>query len=159
MLFTKEITKITFEDVVSFCNQQIPESINLDYKKEFPTDLEKTISAFANTMGGLVIIGVEDKDSKPKLPVKGLKYQEGLRERVNSIILANIYPPVFPEIQVCDQVRKRTFIIIRIPQSNMTPHYIRHRTKIYIRTDDIIHPEKLAPAEIVFSKSVGNSFL
>lgn len=147
MLFTKEITKIIFEDVVSFCNQQIPESINLDYKKEFPTDLEKTISAFANTMGGLVIIGVEDKDSKPKLPVKGLKYQEGLRERVNSIILANIYPPVFPEIQVCDQVRKRTFIIIRIPQSNMTPHYIRHRTKIYIRTDDIIHPEKLAPAE------------
>jgi len=51
MLFTKEITKITFEDVVSFCNQQIPESINLDYKKEFPTDLEKTISAGANFSG------------------------------------------------------------------------------------------------------------
>jgi len=147
MLFTKEITKITFEDVVNFCNEQIRESINLDYKREFPTDLEKTISSFANTMGGLIVLGVEDKDGKPKLPVRGLKYEKGFSERVTSIILSNIYPPVFPEIQVCDPVRNRTFVIIRVPQSNMTPHYIRHRTKIYIRTGDITQPEKLAPAE------------
>lgn len=147
MLFTKEITKITFEDVVNFCKEQIRESINLDYKREFPTDLEKTISSFANTMSGLIIIGVEDKDGKPKLPVRGLKYEKGFSERVTNIILSNIYPPVFPEIQVCDPVRNRTFIIIRVPQSNMTPHYIRHRTKIYIRTSDITQPERLAPAE------------
>ena len=143
MLFTKEITKITFEDVVNFCNEQIRESINLDYKKDFPTDLEKTISAFANTMGGLIIIGVEDKDGKPKLPVKGLKYEKGFSERVTNIILSNIYPPVFPEIQVCDPIRNRTFIIIRVPQSN-TDHWIRHKTKIYIRTNDISKPERIA---------------
>jgi len=147
MLFTKEITSITFEDVVSFCKEQNPESINLDYKKDFPRDLEKTISAFANTMGGLIIIGVEDEDSKPKLPVTGLKYQEGYRERVNSIILGNIYPPVFPEIQVCPPIQNKTFVVIRVPQSNMTPHYIRHRTKAYVRTDDITHPETLATAD------------
>jgi len=147
MLFTKEITQINFDDVDIFCKQQIPESVHLDYKKDFPTNLEKTISAFANTMGGLIIIGVEDKDSKPKLPVKGIKYHKGLRERVNNIILSNIYPPVFPEIQVCEPDNNMTFVIIRIPQSNMTPHYILHRTKIYIRTDDITSPEKLAPAE------------
>lgn len=147
MLFTKEITKITFEDVVNFCNEQIRESINLDYKKEFPADLEKTISSFANTMSGLIIIGVEDKDGKPKLPVRGLKYEKGLSERVTNIILSNIYPPVFPEILVCDPIRNRTFVIIRVPQSNMTPHYIRHRTQIYIRTGDITQLEKLAPAE------------
>ena len=61
MLFTKEITKITFEDVVNFCKEQMPESINLDYKEDFPRHLEKTISAFANTMGGLIILGVEDR--------------------------------------------------------------------------------------------------
>lgn len=147
MLFTKEITKITFEDVINFCNEQIQESINLDYKREFPTDLEKTISSFANTMGGLIIIGVEDDDGNPKLPARGLKYERGLSERVISIILSNIYPPVFPEIQVCDPVKNRTFVIIRVPQSNMTPHYIRHRTKIYIRTGDITQLERLAPAE------------
>ena len=35
MLFTKEITEITFEDVVNFCKEQMPESINLDYKEDF----------------------------------------------------------------------------------------------------------------------------
>lgn len=143
MLFIKKITKITFEDVVNFCNEQIRESIHLDYKKNFPADLEKTISAFANTMGGLIIIGVEDKDGKPKLPVRGLKYERGLNERVTNIILSNIYPPVFPEIQVCDPIRNRTFVIIRVPQSN-TDHWIRHRTEIYIRTGDITKPERLA---------------
>lgn len=147
MLFTKEIASITFEDVVSFCKEQNPESINLDYKKDFPRDLEKIISAFANTMGGLIIIGVEDEDSKPKLPVIGLEYREGYRERVNSIILANIYPPAFPEIQVCPPVNNKTFVIIRVPQSSMTPHYILHRTQVYVRTDDITHPETLATAD------------
>ncbi len=147
MLFTKEIAKINFDDVVSFCKQQIPEGVHLDYKKDFPTNLEKTISAFANTTGGLIIIGVEDKDSKPKPPFEGLQYKKGFRERVNNIILSNIYPPVFPEIQVCNQISNKTFVIIRVPQSNMTPHYIRHKTQIYIRTDDISHPEELATAD------------
>lgn len=147
MLFTKEITKITFEDVSNFCNEQIRESINLDYKKDFPNDLEKTIAAFANTMGGLIIIGVDESDGKPKLPVEGLEYKEGLSERITNIILSNIYPPIFPEIQVCEPVRNKTFVIIRVPQSNITPHFIRHRTQIYIRTNDISHPEELASAE------------
>lgn len=147
MLFAKEVTKITYQDVVEFCKQRFPESIHLDYKQDFPSDLEKTISAFANTMGGLIIIGVEEEDSKPKLPVKGITHQEGLRERVNNIILSNIYPPVFPEIQVCEPVDNKTSVVIRIPESHMTPHYIRHRTQIYIRTDDVTKPEKLAPKE------------
>jgi len=147
MLFTKEITKITFEDVLNFCNERIKESINLDYKKDFPSDLEKTIAAFANTMGGLIIIGVDENDGKPKFPVEGLEYKEGFSERITNIILSNIYPPIFPEIQVCEPVEDKTFVIIRVPQSNMTPHFIRHRTQIYIRTNDINHPEELAPAE------------
>jgi hypothetical protein len=148
MLFTKKIEKITFEDVITFCNEQIKESINLDYKKDFPKDLEKTISAFANTAGGLIIIGVdEDNANKPKLPVEGLEHKKGLSERVTNIIVSNIYPPVFPEIHVCDPVNGKTFVVIRVPQSDMTPHYIRHRTKVYIRTGDISSPEKLATAE------------
>lgn len=147
MLFTKKIEEITFNDVVVFCNQQIRESINLDYKKDFPKDLEKTISAFANTVGGLIIIGVEEEDSKPKSPFEGLEYKDSLSEQVTNIIISNIYPPFFPEVHVCDKVNNKTFIIIRVPQSNMTPHYIKHRKYVYVRTNDISKPEDLATAE------------
>ena len=34
----------------------------LDYKRDFPRKLEKTISAMANTFGGIVLIGVEEDD-------------------------------------------------------------------------------------------------
>lgn len=148
MLLVKDITKITYQDVVDFCNKQIKESVNLDYKQDFPADLEKTIAAFANTQGGVIIIGVADKDGTPKLPVSGLKYQKGLSERVTSIVLANIYPPVIPEVQVCDPVAGKTFVVIRVPQSN-TDHWIQHRTELYVRTNDINKPEKLATREEV----------
>ena len=148
MLYTKEIEKITFQDVIEFCNQQYRENINLDYKQELNSNVAKTIAAMANTWGGLIIIGVEEEDSKPKLPVRGIEYKEHLREQVNNIILGNIMPPIFPEIQVCtSKDSKRAFIVIRVPQSNLTPHAIKNNTKVYIRTDTSNEPEELASVD------------
>lgn len=144
-IYTKPINAIEYDDVVSFCQQKIAEGVNLDYKKDFPpSGLEKTISAFANTFGGVIIIGVGDEDSKPKPPFIGIDYKDRLEERVWNIILDNIYPPVFPEIRVCTVKNKKTFIVIRVPQSNETPHAIRNKTEVYIRTGNRNKPEDLA---------------
>jgi len=85
MIFTKDIEKISFADVVAFCEQRSRENINLDYKKEIDASLTKTIAAMANTWGGMIIIGVEDEDSMSKLPVEGISYEEHLRERINNL--------------------------------------------------------------------------
>jgi len=69
MLYTKTIERITFEDVVNFCAERHRESTYLDYKRQIDNSLAKTIAAMANTWGGLVIIGVEDEDSRPRHPV------------------------------------------------------------------------------------------
>jgi len=145
MLFTKEIEKITYQDVVDFCSQKYKESIHLDYKQNINKGLVKTIAAMTNTWGGLIVIGVEDEDSKPKIPAIGLPYKEHLREQINNLILGNITPPLFPEIQVCpSEDGKTAFIIVRVPQSNLTPHGIKNNTKVYIRTDTSNEPEELA---------------
>src|SRR3989344_7773262 len=145
MLYTKDIEKITFQDVLDFCNQKYRETIHLDYKQEINSGLAKTIAAMANTWGGLIIIGVEDEDSTPKLPIKGIEYKEHLREQINNIVLGNIMPPVFPEIQICpDEKNKKALIVIRVPQSNHSPHAIRSNTRIYIRTDTSNEPEEFA---------------
>lgn len=144
-IYTKSVDEIEYDDVVSFCQQEIAEGVNLDYKRDFPTSgLEKTISAFANTFGGVIIIGVEDEDSKPKPPFVGISYKDRLEERVWNIILDNIYPPIFPEIRVCSPKNHKTFIVIRIHQSNETPHAIRNKTEVYIRTGNRNKPEDLA---------------
>ena len=148
-LFTKPINDIVYDDVISFCQQGLGEGINLDYKKDFPQNegLEKTIAAFANTSGGIIIIGVEDKDSKPKLPFEGIEFRDKLEERVWQIILANIYPPVLPEIRICPQKENKTFIVIRVAQSNETPHALFNNTSTFIRTGNINKPEELATME------------
>jgi hypothetical protein len=147
-IFTKPINEISFQDITSFCEQGIGEGINLDYKRDFPSSgLEKTISAFANTFGGVIIIGVEDEDSKPKPPFEGIEYKDKLEERVWNIIVDNIYPPVFPEIKVCPPLNNKAFVTIRVPQSNETPHALYNNTQVYIRTGNRNKPEDLATVE------------
>lgn len=149
MLYTKPILEVSWADVVVFCEQQIPEGTYLDYKESFPRYLEKTIAAMANTFGGLIIIGVEENDeNKPLLPLSGIEFVRGLSERVTSIILSNIVPPVFPEIQVCpNNDSSSAFVVIRVPQSHQSPHAIAGNRKVYIRTADMNKPEDLATVE------------
>lgn len=150
MLYTKKIEEITYKDITDFCDEQIRENISLDYKEAVDSGIAKTIAAMANTWGGLIIIGVEDADSKPKLPIKGIEFKEHLHEQINNIILGNITPPVFPEIQVCSSDDdKIALAVIRVPQSNTTPHVIRGNTKVYIRTDTSNEPEELATIDRV----------
>jgi hypothetical protein len=149
-IFTAPIEEITFADVVAFCEQATPESVNLDYKLQLPEGekLAKTVTAFANTFGGVVLVGVdEDEKSCPKTPFDGLIYASKLEEQVWSMLMANIYPPVLPEIHVCVPEDGKTFIVIRVAQSVIAPHAIRHNTNVYLRTGNITQPtlvERLA---------------
>lgn len=126
MLYTKAINEITWSDIEDFCNQRITEGLHLDYKRDFPNNLEKTISAMANTFGGIILIGVkEDEQSKPVVPIAGIDFIRGLEERVWNIILTNITPIVQPEITVAlNQDNTKAIVLIRINQSHQAPHAI-----------------------------------
>lgn len=152
MLYKKQIDQISWEDVVNFCDQRTSENAYLDYKESFPKNLAKSISAFANTLGGIIIIGVkEDEESKPVLPILGIPFEKGLSEKVTNIVLDNITPPVFPEIQVClNKDKTKALVVIRIPQSSDTPHAISGNTQVYIRTGNLNHPESLATLDKIF---------
>lgn len=57
--------KITYEDLKKFKDQKIEESLNLDYKdiKSIGNfdELTKDVFAFANSAGGLIILGINEK--------------------------------------------------------------------------------------------------
>ncbi len=148
MLYRKQIDQITWDDVETFCQQGIAEGAYLDYKANFPDNLANTIAAMANTLGGIILIGVkEDKENKPVVPVQGIPFEKGLSERVMNIILTNITPPVFPEIQVTDVKEQKTIVLIRIAQSHQSPHAIADNTRVYLRTGNRNNPEALATVD------------
>lgn len=154
MLFDKPIHDLTFHDVVQFCRRQLPEGKQLDYKYMLPKNHEKfakTIASFANAMGGTIIVGVQDdKNDKPRPPFIGIPYHEKIRNSIEDIIQVYIDPIVFVDINICVSDRgERMFIVINIPQSNLTPHLVGKSKRAYIRTgqssrpEAIVHPEKL----------------
>ena len=154
MLFNKPIHELTFEDVVAFCERQLPENKQLDYKYMLPKNHEKfakTIASFANALGGTIIVGVQDdKNDKPCPPYTGIAYHEKIRNSIEDIIQTYIDPVVFVDINTCiSKNGERMFIVINIPQSNLTPHLVGKLKRAYIRTgqssrpEAIVHPEKL----------------
>lgn len=145
-LFTKPIHQIKWDDVEAFCEQRIAENAVLDYKEDFPRELEKTLAAMANTLGGVVLIGIEeDSENKPLLPIKGIQFEKGLSERVMNIIFTNVTRPFMPEIQpAVDLTGQRVIVVVRIPESHQTPHALGANTRVYYRTGDRNQPETLA---------------
>jgi hypothetical protein len=121
---------ITYNDIDAFCAQQVAESIRLDYKLDVPKDLAKLVAAFANTLGGLIIFGVEaDKTTnKPVWPsAKGMAKKQGLDELITAICRDGIYPPVRPQISsIIDNPNPAGTVlaVVRIDESREAPHAV-----------------------------------
>lgn len=131
-IFGKSLKDVTFADVVSFCDQQITEGLNLDYKRDLSSlpKIVKALVSFANTNGGWLVIGVDDEDDKPKLPVTGMDFEDNFVQKVNNSIISTVSPIVLPFYQVCpSDDGKRAFLIAYMPQSASTPHWMSYGGK------------------------------
>jgi len=136
-IFGKPLSEVTIQDVKIFCDKQVREGINLDYKRDLTSkSLLKTMAAFANTRGGFIIAGVDDEDDKPKLPVEGIEWKESLPLSVTSMIVDNMYPYLSIDVHVCKPENGKTFVLIYVPESHEAPHWLFNRTELYVRRAD-----------------------
>ena len=149
MLYAAPIETITWQSVEDFLAQQIKEGAYLDYKIAWPDRLENTIAAMANTLGGVIVVGVaENNDGSPVQPPVGVPLERGLAEKVTNIVLSNITPPVFPEVSVCpNSAQDKAIVVIRVPQSHQTPHATKGNRRVYLRTGNRNNPEELATVD------------
>lgn len=106
------------------------ENSGVEFKRDDikPEDLAKEIVAFANFMGGVVLIGVENDGS-----ISGIK-REKLEEWVMNIFRNKIHPfinPYYEEILLED----KKVAVITIEQGTSKPYVVRHNDeeRIYIR--------------------------
>ena len=82
-------------------------------------NLIKTIVAFANTAGGTIVIGVEDKTKK----VIGITNPLAEEERLASAINDSIVPLIMPEIEI-QTYRNKNLIIVTVPHE-AGPCYVK----------------------------------
>jgi len=74
------------------------ESKTLEFKRDLssPAGIIRTAIAFANTAGGSIIIGIDDKTKH----IRGVQDPVALEERLISVLYDNVQPKLIPEIEV-----------------------------------------------------------
>lgn len=138
-IHSKPIETISYEDIDAFLQDRHPESTILDYKQDW-RHLERLLTAFANTSGGIVLVGVEEENNtgRPIVPATGIDLNEGedaIKRRIGSQAYDGIYPPIFPEVAVCPQPDDpgKGVVLIRVHESRETPHATDNRQRVYVR--------------------------
>lgn len=136
LFLRKETSDVTKGDIDGFISRKVEENLNLDYKDirayhDF-VELSKDISAFANSEGGLVLLGVSEKKIKKNgvtfriFPGKVTWGSATLsRERLEDNLIGKIHPRIDGLMIV--PIRRgngssQVIFVIDIPQSIKAPH-------------------------------------
>jgi Schlafen, AlbA_2 len=127
----------TFTGVNALPLDQRPrEGYLLDFKQEWSERALQTVAAFANTFGGLLIVGVSENDARPEVVI-GVECPGELKIRLASSIASNITPcPVFemgecslpnePDKKVCAiRVRESAEMCLITKKGERNPAYVR----------------------------------
>lgn len=145
-MFNKPLSQIGYSDVETFCNT-FTEGVRVEYKSEMIEKIPKVISSFANTLGGIVVIGVKvDAAQNKVVAIEGIDNIQGIEERIINSSLNGIYPSVIPEIKVVEipGCKDKILIVIKVHESLEAPHAIQNSTRVYIRTGSINQPYELS---------------
>jgi hypothetical protein len=135
-MFNTPLAEIDFAKVESFCKEW-PEGIRVDYKVE-PANIPKVISSFANTSGGIWIIGVKtDARNMPVFPLCGYPSRPGLEEQITQSSFQGIYPGIIPAVKVVPMTSdpSKVLIVVKVLESIEAPHAIENSTRVFIRVN------------------------
>ena len=146
-MFLIPVNDLKFTDVETFCGK-FGEGVRVEYKSAMIRDIPKTISAFANTLGGIIIIGVKTDKVKNEVifPIEGINREEGIEDKIINSALEGIYPAVLPEVKVIDvpNAKNKIVVVIKVHETIEAPHAIQNSTRVYIRTGSRSQPYELA---------------
>ena len=149
-MFNLSKEEITFAVIENFCREW-QEGVRVEYKQEIK-DIPKIVSSFANTQGGVFLIGVEanQTDNKVQFPIDGIPKTNGIEESIVQSALMGIYPPVMPEVILVDVPGiDNVVVVVRVDESVQAPHAIQNSTRVYIRAGSVTQPyEKPELAEM-----------
>jgi hypothetical protein len=130
------------EDLELFVQQQVQESLHLDYKrsealsKGGQKEIPKDVSAFANSDGGMIIYGVEESGHLPVRIDEGIPNSVVTREWIEQTILSNISPRIEGiQIQQIPIDTSNSAYCINIPKSDRAPHQDRTNKRYYKRSN------------------------
>ncbi len=158
-IFTKPLEQITADDLTELTSKKWSENFQVEYKKTLPdknaersswlsggdkiTDaardkLFSEIIAFANSMGGTLILGIEETLDKPPRAegINPIPRVGDLASRLEDMA-KSVIDPILPNLQIwpieVNHDDKSGVIIFRVLPSRRAPHRLKTTGRCYIR--------------------------
>ena len=155
-LWTKPIDHITYADVKDFVvSERVRENEMVEYKQDFPSDeLAKWLCAFANTNGGILLLGVAYDPNDREYPggIPGVETTKVTRNRIDQEAW-KVTPPI-PNLVECsdplllDGDPTRCVQVVRVQASEADKGH-NVGGIVYVRTDGSSRPYMLADSKRV----------
>ncbi len=132
-----ENLKMNTTKLIDIINTGETSKIQFKEKITLPDDFAKEIVAMANSLGGLILIGVEDKTGE----IKGLTDDElhDYGTRVANIATNNVSPVVYITTEVVlveIEEKKKKILIVNICEGINKPYKVSKTLKVYVKQGD-----------------------
>jgi hypothetical protein len=168
-MFSKPIADITFEDVYQLVNErktspnryleyQIPTVDAVSYLENissFELYLAQSTSAFANSAGGWLIIGVNEE----KLQITGIDKsldKQPIKEWIAQAILLHVDVQLsydITTIDIPDSENNQIVVVMHIPESTTKPHMVVPENKYFLRRNTEVVPASHQELKEMFAHS------
>ena len=154
-LFSADYSRLNDSDlyaaIAEFTRQNLPprdrtpEGYSVDFKEKWTDRSLRVVAAFANTFGGLIVIGVSEEDGRAK-DLVGEDSKGELRTRLASSIAASISPTPSFDIAECALPNQpdRRLAVIRVRSTNRIHFLTTKDSPVYIRNGDEAIPARAA---------------
>lgn len=113
------------------------EGKTLEFKRDLssPDGVLRTVVAFANTAGGTLLIGIEDRTRR----VRGISNPLEMEERLANIVSDSVSPHLLPEVAILP-FRRTHVVAVQIFPSGSRPHFLKRmglQNGTYVRVGSI----------------------
>ena len=164
-LYLKAASQIGRSDLSELATLEEGWFVELKERTPDPAKFAKSISSFANSHGGLLVIGAKEEQKTRRLssfsPMPR-DFAVKCVERARDAVIAHISPPLYfdsniIEIETIDRhAAERWIVVISIPKGNRGP-YLHSNGCIYVRIGDASSPfplSDLSLQERLWSESI-----
>ncbi|MGD0014746.1 MAG: ATP-binding protein [Bryobacteraceae bacterium] len=139
--------------IINLAQSGVEEKFRLDFKERWEADKQcPDIVAFANSYGGLLVLGVtDDRQGFPGIPVPP---KSDLKTQLASVIATRISPvPVF-EVHTCPSPNNAGYALalIRVSPQPKIHMYLKGEKPVYIRNDDQSVPARATDLQALLDR-------
>jgi len=139
---------MTWDEIIQLLNQGEGQQVEFDKVIPSPDDVAREYVAFANSDGGRLILGIDDKNKH----LMGVHIEDDTLDKLTSIGKEKCIPAITPHIEILEQSSKKV-VSITVSEGDEKPY--RTDEICYIRDGNISRPAREQEEEEIKSPWAG----